>query len=109
MFTNSISKIFVVLGVLAVALVTISFVNQPASVVAADHSYDGVEQMRALRPAAFIVPSFVYESLETLRLQRKASASAASSGYDLIEQVRMGRRLSADHSYEQIEALRLQR
>ncbi len=49
MFTNSISKIFIVLAVLAVALVTISFVNQPASIAASDHSYDIVELMRGQR------------------------------------------------------------
>jgi len=95
--------------VLAVALVTISFVNQPASVAASDRSYDSVELMRGQRLNGLHIPSFVYDQLEALRAQRGASSPALTSSYDLIEQVRMGRGLSADHSYEQIETLRLQR
>ena len=109
MFTNSISKIFVVFAVLAVALVTISFVNQPASVATSDRSYDIVELMRGQRLNGLHVPSFVYDQIEDLRADRGASSPAVTSGYDMIEQVRLERGRNADHSYEQLEALRLQR
>jgi hypothetical protein len=65
--------------------------------------------MRALRPGAFIVPSFVYERLEALRMQRGANSPTVASSYDLIEQVRLERGRNTDHSYEKIEAVRLQR
>ncbi len=108
MFTNSISKIFIVLAVLAVALVTISFVNRSAHVFTADRSYDGVEQARAQRSHVSSILA-VYDQLEALRAQRSVSPLAADSSYDSVEQVRIGRWLNADHSYDEIEALRLLR
>lgn len=104
MFTDHTSKISVLLLVIAVALVTASFVTRSAAVPVADRSYDSIEAMRALPDS----PSG-YEQIETLRAQRGVSLFAADSRYDQIEQVRLERTRSADHSYDVLEALRLER
>jgi hypothetical protein len=107
MFTNRISKLFVVLLVLTIALMTIGFASRSASLTAADRSYDLIEQLRSHRPAAFI--GFSYDQIEALRVQRGTVSLTANSGYDAIEQLRLGRAFHADHSYEKIEVLRLDR
>jgi hypothetical protein len=104
MFTNNMSKTFVVLVVIAVALVTASFVTRSATIPAADRSYDHLEQLRALHSAASS-----YDLIEHVRIQRSANVVPAASGYDLIEQVRMARTSNANGSYDQIENLRLSR
>jgi hypothetical protein len=109
MSINPISKFFIVLAVLAVGLITVSFVSQPKAVSTADRSYDSVEQMRSQRLSHLIVPSFVYDQIEELRADRGANSPAVDSSYDLIERLRAARWDNADHSYEKLEALRLQR
>ena len=66
MFTNRISKIFVVLFVLAAALATVSFATRSANVFAADRSYDSVEQARI----ASVQADRSYDSIELLRNDR---------------------------------------
>lgn len=109
MSTNLISKFFVVLIVLAVALVSISFVNRSVPVFSADRSYDSVEQVRTQPSHAYKVLTSFYNQLEALRSMRGSSPIAVDSSYALIEQVRTGRWMTADHSYDNIETLRLQR
>ena len=104
MFTNHISKTFLVLLVLGVLLVTASFVTRSAAVPAADRSYDSIEQARALPDSAS-----GYEEVESVRLQRGGSLLTVDFRYDSIEQVRLGRVFNADGSYNKIEALRLER
>ena len=104
MFTNNMSKLFVVLVVIAVALVTASFVTRSATIPAADRSYDSIEQARALPDSASS-----YDQVETLRIQRGANPLTVDAGYDSIEQLRVDRASNADHSYDKIEDLRLER
>lgn len=101
MFTR---KTLVVLLVLAIALLTASFVTRSVTIPAADRSYDSIEQVRA-RPDG---PSG-YEQVEILRSQRRARPLAVDSSYDVVEHVRLQRPFSADHSYDTIESLRLDR
>ena len=106
MFTNSISKISVLLLVLVVAFVTASFVAHPSAVSSADRSYDRLEQARAARLMA--QPSGVdYAQIEFVRISRNSPNANAS--YDALEQVRNTRTLSADRSYDSLEQLRLSR
>ena len=86
MFTNRISKIFVVLLVLAIALTTVSFAARSANIPAADRSYDGVEQMRAQRSSAFVVAG-KYDD----RYDRMNALPNADPSYDKIEVLRLGR------------------
>jgi hypothetical protein len=104
MFTTRISKTFIILLVLAVAIITASFVSRSATTPTADRSYDGIELVRALPDS----PSG-YEQIEAVRVQRSVSQFTADSSYGLVEQVRLERTRNADHSYDQIEALRLAR
>jgi hypothetical protein len=104
MFTGRMSKIFVVLLVVGVLLATASFVTRSAAVPAADRSYDGIEQVRALPDTAS-----GYDQVEVLRIHRGASLLTVDSRYDSIEQLRLGRTFNADHSYDKIEALHLER
>jgi hypothetical protein len=90
--------------VVGVLLVTASFVTRSAAVPAADRSYDGVEQARALPDSAS-----GYDKVEVLRLQRGASLLTEDFRYDSIEQVRLGRTFNANDSYDKIEAVRLER
>lgn len=92
-------RFILVLGVILLLFVTVAAVAQPFSSTpksanlswparpvlapAADRSYDAVEQVRV---------SNVYKL----------------SSYDKVEQIRSGRGISADHSYDKIEAIRLQ-
>jgi hypothetical protein len=105
MFTNHISKIVVVLLVLAIAFVSVSFVAHSSNTPTADRSYDRVEQARVDRSA----PYNAYDPIEALRAQREATSLIVASSDDRIEQVRMERAFPADRSYDHIEALRLQR
>jgi len=73
-----------------------------------DRSYDNIEEARALCNHGLAI-AFDYDQIESLRIQRGVGPLAIASAYDLIEQVRLGRAVNADHSYDKIEALRLQR
>lgn len=86
MFTNRISKIFLVLLVLGALLVTASFVTRPAVVPAADRSYDSIEQMRAQRSSAVVVTG-KYDD----RYDRMNALPSAEHSYDKIETLRLGR------------------
>jgi hypothetical protein len=77
--------------------------------VASDRSYDSVEGLRALRSSVDSMLASGYDQIESLRMQRLADSRAATSDYDLIELVRLGRTSNSDHSYDKIEALRLER
>ncbi len=107
MFTNTSTRIFIVLFVLVLAMVTVSFTAHSANVPIANHSYDAIEQTRANRSNAALVSG--YSQIESLRLQRNAPSLASNSSYDLIEQVRSERGFIVNRSYDKIEALRLQR
>jgi len=123
MFTNRISKFFIVALVIVAALSTVSFATRSVILPAADRSYDSieslrvasvqanrsydaVEELRVARPSVSIVSG--YDQIEALRVQRGAAFSTAFS-YDAIEQVRIERAFNADGSYDDIEALRLWR
>lgn len=103
MFTNSISKISVLLLVLVIAFVTVSFATHPAAVSSADRSYDSLEQARTTRPMAHIFGA-TYDQIESLRVLRNRPNPNAS--YDALEQVRNERGLSADRSYDSLERVR---
>jgi len=124
MFTNRISKFFIVVLVLVSALATVSFAAHSAILPAADRSYDSieslrvasvqvdrsydaVEELRIARPTTSTTSS--YDKIETLRAQRVFAFLTSNSGYDAIEQVRIGRAFNADRSYDQIETLRSSR
>ena len=110
------NRFLLVLGVILLLSVTVAAVSRPFSstskstdlswparpviALAADHSYDAVEQVRLANASA----DHSYDAVEQVRL---ANAYKFSS-YDKIEQIRSGRGLNADHSYDKIEAIRLQ-
>ena len=132
MFSNSVSKIFVTLLVLAVACVTASFVTRSANIPNANRSYDNIEQIRAARS---LVPSLAHTLREVQLGERygempqpfsvekllreywlgerygQSPNLAISSSYDQIETLRIGRGVSftAASSYDLIEQLRLGR
>jgi hypothetical protein len=107
MFTSQISKIFVVLLVLAFALVSASFVAD-STPAAADLSYDSLEQVRASR--SFMSAPDLDAQIENVRLQRALVLIAGDASYDVIEQIRSSRTLaSAASSYDQVENIRAQR
>jgi PDZ domain-containing secreted protein len=126
MFTNQVSKIFIVLLVLAVAVVTASFVVRSTPSAAdlssdvqienvrlqrsfslIDASYNNVEQARFSR--ALAAYNSGYDQIENIRAQRTFAPAAADSSYNLVENVRLERGLVADRSYDNIEAIRLLR
>ncbi len=108
MFTSQMSKFFIVLLVLAVALVSASFIGR-STPPAADFSYDSVEQVRVSRSFASAPDLSSDEQIEHLRLQRAVGLSARDASYTQIEQVRLARGLTADRSYDNIEMIRLMR
>lgn len=123
MFTSQMSKIFLVLLVLAVAFVSASFVARSApaapdlssdkqienvrmqrSFSLIDASYNSVEWVRISRaPASY---NSGYDQVEKIRAQRTFTTAAADSSYDLVESVRLDRGIAADRSYDNIEAIR---
>jgi hypothetical protein len=126
MFTSQISKIFIVLLVLAFALVSASFVTGSTPAVAdlssdtqienvrlqrsfnlIDASYNSVEQVRFSR--ALATYNSGYDQIENIRAQRTSASAAVDSSYNLVENVRLERGRAADHSYDNIEAIRLLR
>lgn len=108
MFTSQMSKFFIVLLVLAVALVSASFIGR-ATPPAADLSYDSVEQVRASRSFSPAPDVSSDERIENLRLQRALGLPARDASYTEIEQVRLERGPTADRSYDNIERIRLTR
>ncbi len=121
MFTNRISKILIVVFVLAAALATVTFAVRAKSLPAADRAYDAIEGVRLAAVQADRTYDEIeaardnrltftaYDQIESLRLLRVVNPVAVSAGYDAVEQVRLGREFNADHSYDQIETLRLSR
>lgn len=124
MFTNRISKFFIIALVLVSALASVSFAARSASAAAADHSYDSIEslrvnfvladrsydeieQMRLSHPVTSALGS--YDQIEALRVQRGIASFTVNSVDEAIEQMRIGRAFHADRSYDQIETLRLSR
>jgi len=122
MFTTRISKLVVVLFVLAAALATVSFTTRSTKTSAVDRSYDAieklrsdtvqvddsynlVEQVRANRPNLLSLAG--YDQIEAVRVQRGIALMATS--FDAVEQLRLERAFSADYAYDQIENLRLSR
>lgn len=97
MSTNNISRIFIVLLVLVVAMVTVSFVNHSAASAVADRSYDTIEQLR-IKAAAFVADTS-YDAIERLRLSAPATSNASASGYDQVEAVRLHRSLGTLQAY----------
>jgi hypothetical protein len=86
MFTNPISKIFVVLLVVGVALLTVSFASRSPAAAAADRSYDAVEQLRGQAPVALDTS---YDAIEDMRVQQHVEANSPASDYDLVEALRI--------------------
>ena len=122
MFTSTISKSLVVFLVLAVLLVTASFVTRSANVPAADRSYDSIEQIRSQRSSTVVAGKYddrydrmsalpsadsSYDGVEQMRAQRSSAVVETGKYYDRYD--RMNALPSADHSYDKIEALRLGR
>ncbi len=104
MFSNSISKISVLILVSVVAFVTASFVAHPDAVPSADRSYDSLEQARTTRTMAQPFRAD-YAQIEFVRISR--NSPNANANYDALEQVRNTRTLSADRSFDSLEQLRL--
>ena len=126
MFASRISKFFIVLLVFVAALATVSFAVRSANAPTVDRSYDAIEQMHALR---FISSS--YDLVEQIRVKRSSMdvKNVAIREYQLGERYgelpqdvasekaarkywlgeRYGQLPNTDHSYEMIEALRLER
>jgi hypothetical protein len=77
--------------------------------LSADRSYDAVENVRSLWNNIFSASVFGYDQIETLRTLRNVPSMATNSGYELVEQLRIDRGIRTDHSYDQIESLRLGR
>lgn len=109
MFISRTSRVFLVLLALAVALSTVSFIVRSPVVSSADHSYDSIEQVRALRSDASIHSISSYDQVERIRLLRGLSLTAWDTSYDIVERVRTERGLIADRSYDSIEGIRLLR
>lgn len=102
MFTNPVSKVFVLLLVLAVTFVSASFAVRSTNPASVDRSYDRLEQLRSVRSSAFH-----YDLIEQVRLGRNFNAPTNRS-YDSIEGLR-SLRSAVSTAYDQIETLRLQR
>ena len=106
MFTNRISKMLVVLLVIVAALATVSFAARSATIPVADRSYDLIEHVRT----ASVHADRLYDSIEQMRADR--SADSTISSYDQIEALRVQRgssSLAVNSSYDAIEKLRLER
>ena len=86
MSANPISKIFVVVLVLGIALLTVSFVNRSPAAAVADRSYDTIEQLRSKATTALDTS---YDAIEGIRIQRYVAGNSAASDYDLVEALRI--------------------
>lgn len=124
MFTNRFSKIFAALLVLVIAFVTVSFIARPTHTLVADRSYDSIEELRAANVQAnhsydaieqvrmnhsAVSTLSSYNQIESMRVQREVASLVAAFGYDAVEQLRIRRAPIANHSYDQIETIRLER
>jgi hypothetical protein len=126
MFTNSLTKTFVILLVLAVIFVSASFVARSMTPAADLSDYNQIETVRLQRSLNLIAWDQSYRSIERIRISRSSAAStssydqvesiralrtfvpaAADQSYNLVELIRTARGLVADRSYDSIEAIRL--
>lgn len=102
MSTNRLTKFLLIALVIASAFVTMSSLAFAKKSVAADRSFDAVEQVRLSRFSAPASPDLSYEELEKLRISRSMDTS-----WYTIEEWRLKRSLeSVDRSYDSIEAIR---
>ena len=102
MFTNRLFNVLIVIALLAVVTLT-SWEALATNKVIADRSYDQVEQARSS-----IQADRSYDSIEQMRL----SPSSSLTEYDQVETLRAERTTNvsiADHSYDAIENIRIQR
>ena len=86
MFANPIFKIFVVVLVVGAAFLTVSFAGRAPAAIAADRSYDTIEQLRSRASAA---PDTSYDALERMRVQQHVGGNSPVSDYDLVEALRI--------------------
>jgi hypothetical protein len=100
---NSKFQIVFTAVITVIAILTLGMAKFSAASVA-DHSYDAVEQIHAIRPLAPASSFASYDKVENVRVERALSPVASS--YDRLEQLRNTRGLIADRSYDQIETLR---
>jgi hypothetical protein len=106
MFTNRFSKIFVVVLVLVAALATVSFAAHSATVHAADRSYDSIESLRVNS----VLADRSYDVIEQMRLSHPATFTLGS--YDQIEALRVQRGIASfkvSYGYDAVEQMRLGR
>lgn len=101
---NSKFEIVFTVALTVIAILTLGMAKFSA-MSAADHSYDAVEQIHAVRSFAPASGLTNYDAIENLRIARALSPVASS--YDLLEQLRTARGLSADRSYDSLEQVRL--
>ena len=107
MFTNKISTIFLAMLMIAAALMTVSFANRTASHPVADRSYDTVEQQRANPQISLLAADHGYDLVENLR---STSRKGVDLSYSQVEQLRIARviNVQADRSYDQAEQIRIE-
>ena len=101
MFTNSLTKTFVILLAVAVVFVSASFIVRSTTYAADLSDYDQIETLRLQRSIAW---DHSYNSVEQIRTSRSASST---SSYDQVESIRALRTIApADRSYNQVELIR---
>lgn len=109
--TSFLLAVVITLTLIVILAVVLPYILVPgtANLPAADRSYDGIEQLRAMRPSAHVAVSLGYDPVETLRIQRNVSPLIANDIYATLEVIRIGRMYDMDRSYDSLETLRLGR
>lgn len=110
---SSLIGVLLALVLIVVLVVVLSSISFPGAISrpSADRSYDVIEQVRVQRTIAYAIEALDYDHIEAIRVQRSVIPLLTSDGYAAIEEVRVQRALDSnvDHSYDSIEALRLDR
>lgn len=93
MSANRLFTVLIILSLVAVTFFTIRNVAPTTALASADHSYDQVEQVRAVRSGVNLQVDRSYDVIEALRVQKEANNVVADHSYDLLEGLRVTRAL----------------